>query len=138
MDVRRLLVGPRDTALRVGGPVVVTAFAVAAVSAVVYLEVNEPGVYFPLDAAVVALAASAVYAARYRAVVVCVAVGVAAFAGSTVGFHVLHGDGAFLATLARFVAEPEGVAIGAVVGVVGAAVGGAVGRAVRFRRRAAS
>ena len=135
MNVRRLLVGPRRSALRVGLPVVVTVFVVAAVSTVVYLDANKPGVYFPVDAAFVAVVASALYAVRYRAFAVCVAIGVAAFAGSTVGFHVLASDGALLATLARFATEFEAAAIGGIFGALGAAAGGAVGRALRFRRR---
>ncbi|WP_232687213.1 hypothetical protein [Halobacterium zhouii] len=135
MNVRRLLVGPRRSALRVGIPVVATVFVVGAVSTVVYLDANEPGVYFPVDAAFAAVVASTLYAIRYHAFAVCVAIGVAAFAGSAVGFHVLGSDGALLTTLARFATDLEAATIGGIFGVLGAAAGGAVGRVLRFRRR---
>lgn len=133
--LRRLLVGPRSTALRLGVPAAAAAFVVAAVSTYLYLQSSNPGVYFPLDTVVVAVVASAVYAARYRALVVCVAVGVAAFAGSQVGFHALHGDEAVLGVLARFVRDGEAAAFGVVFGAFGAFVGGVVGHAYRVRRR---
>lgn len=136
MNVRRLLVGPGRSALRVGLPVVVAVGVVTAVSTASFLASNSGGgVYFALDALAVAAAASAVYAARYRAFVVCLAIGVAAVAGSQVGFHALHGDEAVLSVLARFVRDLEPVTFGVVFGAVGAAVGGVVGRALRFRRR---
>ncbi|MFB6268892.1 MAG: hypothetical protein ABEH83_03050 [Halobacterium sp.] len=133
--LRRLLVGPRLTALRAGVPAAAAAFVVAAASTTLYLATSEPGVYFPLDTVVVAVVASAVYAARYRALAVCVGIGVAAFAGSQVGFHAVHGDEAVFRVLARFARQPEPVALGAVFGAVGGVVGGLLGHAHRVRRR---
>ena len=137
--LQRLLVGPRRTALRVGVPSVLLVAVVTAVSTALILDSNSGGgVFFPLDAVLVAVVASTLYAARYRAAVVCVAIGVAALAGSSVGFHSLNGDEAVLRTLARFVADAEPVAIGALFGAVGGAVGGVFGYGYRaWRQRAA-
>lgn len=135
MDLRRLLVGPPGTALRAGVPVVLASFAAAALTTSLILASNAGGgVYWPLDAALVALVASAAYAARYRAAVVCLAVGAAAFVGSDVGFHALHGNDAVLGTLRRLAGRPDVLGAGALFGAVGGVVGGVVGYAVRLRR----
>lgn len=136
--LRRLLVGPGRTALRVGLPAVVAVAVVTAASTTLVLRSHSGGLYWPLDAMLVGVAASAVYAVRYRAAVVCVALGVAAFVGSDVGFHAIHGDEAAVATLARFVRHPEAVAFGVGFGAVGAAVGGVAGRVRRVRRARAA
>ncbi|MXR21938.1 hypothetical protein [Halobacterium bonnevillei] len=137
--LRRLLVGPRRTALRVGIPVVVAAAIATAVSTALFLaSTSRGGVYFPLDAAAIAVVASTLYAARYRAAVVCVAIGVASLAGSMIGFHVLHGQDPVLRTLVDFATDTEPVAIGAFFGVLGACAGGVIGYGYRvWRRRAA-
>jgi hypothetical protein len=137
--LQRLLVGPRQTALRVGVPSTIAVAVVTALSTALILESSTGGgVYFPVDAVLVAVAASTLYAARYRAFVVCTAIGVAALAGSTVGFHALHGDEALLGVLARLLREGEAMAIGAVFGAFGAVVGGVLGYAYRaWRQRVA-
>lgn len=135
MSFRRLLIGPGRSVLHVGFPVVFAVAVLTAASTASILASNSGGgVYFPLDALAVAAAASAVYAARYRAVVVCLAIGVAAFAGSQVGFHAVNGDEAVLLVLARFVRDLEAATFGVIFGAVGAAVGGVVGGALRFYR----
>lgn len=135
MNPRNLLIGPGRSALCVGLPVVVAVAAVTTASTAWILASNSGGgVYWPLDAAVVAVVASAAYATRYRAAVVCLAIGVAAFAGSQVGFHAVNGDEAVLSVLARFARDLEAATFGVVFGAVGAAVGGVAGRALRFRR----
>lgn len=131
MDVRRLLVGPDRTALHVGLPVILGTFVLTAASTTLVLRGNSGGgVFFPLDALAIGVVASGVYAARYRAVVVCAIVGVAAFAGSYVGFHAVHGDEAVLRVLARFASDLEPVTIGAVLGAVGAGAGSVLGYVV--------
>lgn len=131
MDPRRLLVGPDRTALHVGLPVFLGTFVLTAASTTLILRGNSGGgVFFPLDALAIGVAVSAIYAARYRAVVVCIAIGIAAFAGSTVGFHAVHGDDAVLQVLARFASDMEPVSIGAVVGAVGGGAGSVLGYVV--------
>ncbi|WP_336036331.1 hypothetical protein [Halobacterium yunchengense] len=136
MALQRLLVGPDRTALRRGVPAVVLAGVLTAASTAVVLTSNSGGgVYFPLDAVAVGVGGAALYAARYRALAVCLAVGVAAFAGSYVGFHAVAGDEAVLGVLARFARDAEGAALGALAGGVGGAAGSAVGRALAVRRQ---
>lgn len=137
--LQRLLVGPRRTALRVGAPAVVTVATATAISTTLILDSNSGGgVFFPLHAVLLAVVASTLYAARYRASLVCVAIGVAALAGSSVGFHALHGDEAVLVALVHFFGDSEPVVIGALFGAVGGAVGGVLGYGYRvWRQRAA-
>lgn len=128
MDLRRLLVGPRRTALRAGIPMVLASFAAAAFTTTLILSSGSGGgVYWPFDAVLVALVASAVYAARYRAAVVCLAIGTAAFVGSDVGFHALHGSDAVLGTLVRLAGRTDVLGLGALFGAVGSVVGAVVG-----------
>ncbi len=138
MDPRRLLVGPRHTALSAGVPVAIASFAAAALSTTLILSrASGGGVYFPFDMALVALAASAGYAARYRAAVVCLAVGAAASAGSYVGFHAIHGDETVVAVLARIAGRTDVLGAGLVFGAVGGVVGLVVGYVVRRWRTGA-
>lgn len=134
-SLRRLLVGPGRTALRVGVPTVVAAGVVTAATTAWFLGSQSGGVYWPLDAAAVGVVASAAYATRYRAAVVCLAIGAAAFVGSDVGFHALNGNERVLGVLARAAGRPDILGAGAVFGAVGAAVGGVVGRVLDVRRQ---
>jgi|GEM_PF-1550976 len=135
MDLRGPLVGPPGTPLRVGVPVVLASFAAAALSTTLILSGAESGgVYFPFDMALVALVASAGYAARYRAAVVCLVIGAAASAGSYVGFHALHGDETVLGVLVRIAGRADVLGAGLVFGAAGVIAGFVAGYAVRFRR----
>jgi len=129
VNLRSLLFGPDETPVTRGIPVVLASAAVCALLMAWTLSGQSGGVIFPLWAVAVGLAVGLGYAYRYDALAVCVLVGVAAFAGSDLGFHAIHGGEPVVGTLADFASDPEPSALGVLFGGVGG-VAGAVARRV--------
>ncbi|MFC3477331.1 hypothetical protein [Halobacterium litoreum] len=134
MTLHSLLFGPDETPVTRGLPAVLASAAGCALLMAWTLSGQSGGVVFPLWAVAVGLAGGFGYAYRYDALVVCVAVGVAAFAGSDLGFHAIHGGEPVVGTLVDFASDPEPSALGALFGGAGGVAGAAARRVVSLVR----